>query len=95
MHRPSPRALLAGLALLAIGGVLVNWVLIPRYERYNPGDVGELAAWLTGCTMIGAGLFLPFGRPVLGACLGFGLASIPVLLIVLVKCSGFSMGIPI
>lgn len=77
MPRFSLKQLLEATTLLAVGIATVYWVVSTGIET---DPVFCLAAWPAACSMIGYGLFLPFGRAATGAWIGFILALVVCLI---------------
>jgi hypothetical protein len=74
MRRFSLKRLFASLTLAGIGLAIIG-SLATREYNLPPSlvDVAYALFWISGGMILGAGLLLPFNRPVLGMILGFAM----------------------
>ncbi len=72
MRRFSLRRLFSSLTLAGIGLAIIGSLATREYDL-SPSlvDVAYALSWIGGGMILGAGLLLPFKRPVLGMVLGF------------------------
>ena len=86
MPRYSIKDLLLAVLLISVGIVLLSPLFRMAPEPlpwYMDGILPILVMWFGGCSMIGAGLFAPFQRKAVGACVGAALALMYVVIVYL------------
>jgi hypothetical protein len=89
--RFSLRRLLESIAAIGAGTMLVGWLfLLPNGK--DPSLLAFIVCWFGGGVLLGLGVFNFFGRPILGAAIGFAVQLGIVVVILLMYLTHPAIG---